>query len=352
MSLLSADARRAADLAEDEEAPLVRWTLDERRGSTTLVPKPRADFVETEQVRELTRRGLGFLKAGYSLHFRGPAGTGKTTLALHVAAQLGRPVIVVTGDNELGTADLVGSQRGYHYRKVVDQFIHNVTKFEETANQRWTDHRLTTACREGYTLVYDEFTRSRPETHNVLLSVLEERILFLPAQSKEESYIRVHPDFRAIFTSNPQEYAGVHSSQDALADRLATIDVGYPDRAMELAVTMARTGLSQAAAARIIDLVRSFRASGDYQQTPTLRTSLMIARVSAQEGYRVAADDPHFIQLCLDVLEARIFTGARIEGEERHQRREVLLALIATHCPAAPTRARRSPKARNEGDRS
>ncbi|MFD2030705.1 gas vesicle protein GvpN [Ancylobacter dichloromethanicus] len=257
--------------------------------------------------------------------------------------ELGRPVIVITGDNELGTADLVGSQRGYHYRKVVDQFIHNVTKLEETANQHWTDHRLTTACRQGFTLVYDEFTRSRPETHNVLLGVFEEKMLFLPAQAREECYIRVHPEFRAIFTSNPQEYAGVHASQDALADRLATIDVDYPDRAMELAVTAARTGLADAGAARIIDLVRAFRASGDYQQTPTLRASLMIARVAAQEGFEISIDDPRFVQLCSDALESRIFSGQRAEETDRETRRAALLALIEIHCPSlAKPRARRA----------
>lgn len=309
-------------------------------GSATLVPRRRADFVETEQVRDLTHRGLGFLKAGYPVHFRGPAGTGKTTLALHVAAQLGRPVIVITGDNELGTADLVGSQRGYHYRKVVDQFIHNVTKLEETANQRWTDHRLTTACREGYTLVYDEFTRSRPETHNILLGVFEERMLFLPAQARDECYIKVHPDFRAIFTSNPQEYAGVHTSQDALADRFVTIDVGHPDREMELAVTTARTGLAAAAAERIIDLVRAFRDSGDYQQTPTLRASLMIARVASQQGYAVAASDPSFVQLCLDVLASRSFSSQGTDAGTRERGRDILIALIGTHCPARPSARR------------
>ena len=50
---------------------------------------------------------------------------------------------------------------------------------EEDMVQRWVDHRLSTACREGYTLVYDEFTRSKPEANNVLLSVLEERLLIL-----------------------------------------------------------------------------------------------------------------------------------------------------------------------------
>lgn len=320
-----------------------------RAARSTLTPRPRTGFVETDQVRDLTRRGLAFLNAGYPLHFRGPAGTGKTTLALHVAAQLGRPVIIITGDNELGTADLVGSQRGYHYRKVVDQFIHNVTKLEETANQHWTDHRLTTACREGFTLVYDEFTRSRPETHNVLLGVFEERMLFLPAQAREECYIKVHPEFRAIFTSNPQEYAGVHASQDALADRLATIDVDYPDRVMELAVAAARTGLPEASAGRIIDLVRAFRASGDYQQTPTLRASLMIARVAAQEGFAISVDDPRFVQLCSDALESRIFSGQRAENLAREQRRAALHALIAAHCPPLARPRRAGPKAGIEG---
>jgi len=177
--------------------------------TSTLAPRRRSNFVQTQNVETITRRALAYLNAGFSIHFRGPAGTGKTTLALEVAALLNRPTVMITGDEDMATATLVGSQRGYHYRKVVDRFIHNVTKTEETAEHHWADHRLTTACREGYTLIYDEFTRSRPEANNVLLSVLEEGLLVLPAQNQNEPYITVHPNFRVIFTSNPQEYAGV-----------------------------------------------------------------------------------------------------------------------------------------------
>jgi gas vesicle protein GvpN len=126
----------------------------------TLAPRRRSNFVQTQNVETITRRALAYLNAGFSIHFRGPAGTGKTTLALEVAALLNRPTVMITGDEDMATATLVGSQRGYHYRKVVDRFIHNVTKTEETAEHHWADHRLTTACREGYTLIYDEFTRS------------------------------------------------------------------------------------------------------------------------------------------------------------------------------------------------
>ncbi|MCL5103272.1 MAG: gas vesicle protein GvpN, partial [Armatimonadetes bacterium] len=49
---------------------------------------PRSDFVETPTVQAMTQRALAYLEAGFPVHFQGPAGTGKTTLALHVAAQL------------------------------------------------------------------------------------------------------------------------------------------------------------------------------------------------------------------------------------------------------------------------
>ena len=134
---------------------------------TTIALRPSTNFVETPAVQELGNRALGYLRAGFPVHFRGPAGSGKTTLAFHVAAQLGRPVVFLTGDDEMTTSNLVGGQFGYQYRKVVDRFIHTVMKYEEDATRHWSDHRLTTACRDGCTLVYDEFTRSRAEANNI-----------------------------------------------------------------------------------------------------------------------------------------------------------------------------------------
>jgi nitric oxide reductase NorQ protein len=144
---------------------------------------------------------------------------------------------------------------------------------------------LTTACRYGHTLVYDEFTRSRPEANNVLLSVLGEEILNLPKlRYAGEGYLRVDPGFRAIFTSNPEEYAGIHRSQDALMDRLITIHVDYFDRDTEAAITAARSGVSAADAGRVVDLVRHFRGQHVGRHRPSLRAAIMIARVVAQRG--------------------------------------------------------------------
>ena len=298
---------------------------------TALSVRPRPDFVETPTIKDMTERALAYLAAGFPIHFRGPAGTGKTTLALHVAAHLGRPVMLIAGDEEFATSDLIGGQYGYRYRKVIDQFIHTVLKYEEEAVQRWVDHRLTTACREGFTLVYDEFTRSRPEANNVLLGVLEEQLLILPTTGRDDAYIKVHPEFRAIFTSNPQEYAGVHEAQDALSDRLVTMDLDFYDRETEINITAARSGLPPEEAAKIVDLVRDFRASGEYDQTPTLRSGIMIAKVSAMQGLQPSAQNPRFVHTCLDLLESKTaFTSQ--SRERRPQQRKMLLSLIEHHC--------------------
>lgn len=313
--------------------------LEDTSVVTTIELRPRENFVHTPSVEAIAKRALAYLKAGFSVHFRGPAGTGKTTLALHVAALLGRPAVMIAGDEDMATSTLVGTQQGYHYRKVVDRFIHTVTKMEETADKHWADHRLTTACREGYTLIYDEFTRSRPEANNVLLGVLEEGLLVLPAQNRDEPYIKVHPDFRVIFTSNPQEYAGVHDAQDALGDRIVTIDVGYADRDLEIAIASARSGLPALRVAPVVDIVREFRDTGEYDQTPTLRASIMICRIVAQEKLRPTIDDSQFVQVCIDILGSKTALAAKTRGG-RAERYKMLLNLIERHCPGRHTAGR------------
>ncbi len=65
-------------------------------------PRPTKQFVLTPQVEGIVERALAYIGAGYPVNLAGPAGTGKTTLALHLAAQLGQPVILIHGDDEFG----------------------------------------------------------------------------------------------------------------------------------------------------------------------------------------------------------------------------------------------------------
>jgi nitric oxide reductase NorQ protein len=268
-----------------------------------VVPEPSAEFVITSYVQDLTERALSYLETGYAVHFAGPAGTGKTTLAFHIAALRGRPVTLMHGDDEFSSSDLVGRDSGYQRTKLVDNYIHSVVRTEERLNTMWEDNRLTTACQNGNTLVYDEFTRSRPEANNSLLSVLEEKILNLPKQRQSgEGYLEVHPEFRAIFTSNPEEYAGVHKTQDALLDRMITIHLSHFDRLSEIQVTMAKSGLSCQEAEIIVDIVRELRTIGVNNHRPTIRACIAIARILAHVNGRAQLNDNRFIRICHDVL--------------------------------------------------
>ena len=173
---------------------------EESASALLINPRPMRGFVQTPYVKEVTARALNYLRAGFPVHFRGPTGAGKTTLALHVAHKLRRPMVLIHGDDQFTSSDLTGKSHGYTKKKFVDEFVRGVSKTEESMQDQWVDHRLTLAVREGHTLLYDEFNRSRPEANNILLSILQEGVLDFPVGgNKGEAYLRVHPSFRVIF---------------------------------------------------------------------------------------------------------------------------------------------------------
>jgi gas vesicle protein GvpN len=296
-----------------------------------IEPRPLSGFVETPYVKNFTNRALSYIKAGFPVHFRGTSGTGKTTLAMHVASRLGKPVVLLHGDDQLGTSDLVGGEHGYRYRRLVDNFISRVLKTEESMDKRWADNRLTIACKNGYTLVYDEFTRSRPEANNILLSILQEKVMDLPInRDGEKAYLRVHPNFTAIFTSNPEEYAGVHKSQDALRDRMITIDLDYMDRPTEVAICHAKSGLHLREAEKIVDIVRGLRDSGEYEFAPTVRGAIMIARSCKTHGAAISSSDQIFRQICRDILSSET---SRLGTRNNHDKvKQLVDQLIDKKC--------------------
>ncbi len=299
--------------------------------TTVLEPHPMPNFIETPFVKDITERSLAYIAAGFPLHLRGISGTGKTTMAMHVASKIGRPVVMIHGDEEFSTSDLVGGEHGYRMRKVVDNFIHSVLKTEENMQKSWVDNRLTIACKYGFTLIYDEFTRSRPEANNVLLSVLQEKMLDLPsAREGDSNYLRVDPDFTAIFTSNPEEYAGVHRSQDALRDRMVTMDLDHFDEETEVSITETKSGLINGDASKIVKVVRGLRESDSYEFAPTIRGCMMIAKTLKVRKAAVDKNDPVFRQTCLDILASET---SRIGSKTNQDRvKDVIGELIDQYC--------------------
>jgi len=267
-----------------------------------LVPTVE-NFVETEQVRNLKDRVKLWIKTGYPPHIVGPTGCGKTTLALQVAKELERPAVWINGDEQMTTTDLIGGYSEMEAESVRDRFIHNVLLAKDRTRFVWVDNPLTIACKYGYTLVYNEFSRAKPEANNVLLSVLEENILELPTMFGKERYIDVHPEFNVIFTSNSIEYAGVHRPQDALLDRMVDIYMDYYDFDTEVKIVQAHTGIPRREAEKVVKAVRTIRGKMPEPYKPGTRAEIMICQgLKAMNGY--SKEDLEHIYM--DVLATKI----------------------------------------------
>jgi hypothetical protein len=149
--------------------------------------------------------------------------------------------------------------------------------------------------------------------------------------SGEGDCLEVHPNFRAIFTSNPEEYAGVHKTQDALRDRMVTINLDHFDEETEVAITEARSGTSRQDAERIVQLVRALRGAGNGSCSPTVRACMIIGKVMKIRGARASARDPIFREICLDVLAGGTGNPQRQE-QGKKETIAVVEELIRTRC--------------------
>ncbi|MBI4306772.1 MAG: gas vesicle protein GvpN, partial [Chloroflexi bacterium] len=124
---------------------------------------------------------------------------------------------------------------------------------------------------------------------------------------------------------------GVHKTQDALRDRMVTIDVDYFDQETEVAITEARCGIPREDAERIVALVRAYRETGLADSGPTIRCCVMIGKVLALRGAGPNAEDPVFEQTCLDVLAAEPNRPNKL-ARKAPRRRDAVLDLVRQHC--------------------
>jgi nitric oxide reductase NorQ protein len=257
-------------------------------------------IVITPSIQDVLERAKIYLKAGLAVHLTGPAGVGKTTLALKTARDLGESYYLIQGDETFTRNDLVGGLYGYYEKVVEDNFISSVSKVERRLTPIWVDNPVALACQEGGILVYDEFTRARPETNNVLLGILSEKVLLITDKSGKLTLINVHPNFGLILTSNPKEYVGVHKTQDALLDRLVTIQLNNLDEETEIAITAKHNNLNRSQAQKIVRFARKVHEMENLPHSTT-RISIMIGKVYQME-FLNRPDQGLFIKCCQDIM--------------------------------------------------
>ncbi|MEW5896484.1 MAG: gas vesicle protein GvpN [Nanoarchaeota archaeon] len=262
----------------DSSLTAVRKELEKEKVESEYLTPEVQNWVETEPVKLVKERVKNWLSLKYPVHIIGPTGCGKTLLALQVAKELGRPVVWINGDESVTTTDLIGGYSQVEVNSMRDKFIHNVFKDKDILKAEWVDNPLTLACKYGYTLVYNEFSRSKAAANNVLLSIFSEGILELPTQFGEERYVKVHPEFRVIFTSNSAEYAGIHQPQDALLDRMIGIHMDYYDKETETKIIASQAGIKENQASPIAHMLASLRKSSPLGNHIGTRAGVMVAQ--------------------------------------------------------------------------
>ncbi len=261
-------------------------------------------FCDTAEVRDIVARGMRCLGAGVPVHLCGPAGIGKTALAIRMAAEYGRPMALLTGHEGMSPQDLVGREVGHSEYSVDDKYIQSVRRKQTQRRIDWRDAMLAEAMKKGQTLIYDEVTRASPQANVVLLSVLEEGLL-VSNGGGAHSYVRAHPQFRIILTSNPADYVAVNKAPDALLDRLVTFHLGGYSADTEAEIVRAATGLDGGFARRIVEIVQLLRNADREALLPSMRTSILIGKIAARSVPARDFDDGELAAIVSDVTRGR-----------------------------------------------
>ncbi len=190
-----------------------------------MKPQPQNKLIG--RVKEL-RLIVTALKAGRHVLIEGPAGVGKTRLAVQAAADLGRGVIRVDGDERFSEDKLTGwfdpplvINRGYCPDAFVPGPLHK-------------------AVSQGSLLFINELNRLPEGVQNVLLPVLDEQRLEVPRLEPLEAA----PGFGVIATQNPREFVGANLLSEALRDRFELLQLDYQSFGEEEEIVHQITGLN------------------------------------------------------------------------------------------------------------
>jgi MoxR-like ATPase len=234
------------------------------------------DIVLEGQYRDAYDAMLDAYHAGLYVGLIGPVGSGKTALCRRFAQDLGRPFDWVTFSDLVRPSNLIGS---------FDPTL--VFKFGYST-QAFVPGPFTISALRGGVFLANEMNRGDEYVLNTLLDALEERKLYIPAL---RTWYQVDKQFYLIAAMNPSEQRGTRRLPGAVKDRIKVwVQLGYPKRAVEQKIVRTHSGEYELSAARIesiLELVHSTREEPAVEQPASIRSSIGIARLSAERAKRL-----------------------------------------------------------------
>lgn len=204
----------------------------------TVVERASGETVTIEGAHESLPSIVTATMAGMHVMMVGPAGSGKTTIAAHVAESLGLQFRAISCHPAMSPTPLVG-------------FIDANGKYHRTAFRDCFEH--------GGVFLFDEIDNSHPSVLAAMNSALANGHMEFP-----DGPVEAHGDFRVIAAGNTygrgadSQYVGRNPLDAATLDRFAMVTVDY-DVNLETELCKA-TGLDGAEVTKVLGYVREVRA--------------------------------------------------------------------------------------------
>jgi MoxR-like ATPase len=206
------------------------------------------------------------LAGGRHVLLEGPVGVGKTALARAVCERLERGFVRIDGDGRYTEAKLAG------------QFDPPLVLSHGYRTENFIAGPLVRAMREGAVLFINELNRMPEGVQNVLLPVMDERMLILPMLGE----VLAAPGFAVVATQNPAEFVATGALSEALLDRFELVRLDHAAEVDERAIVSQNTIGSPSAAlvAAAVALVRATRTDPRIRRGASVRAAIAIADIA------------------------------------------------------------------------
>ncbi|MBA3036048.1 MAG: CbbQ/NirQ/NorQ/GpvN family protein [Desulfobacterium sp.] len=170
---------------------------------------------------------------------KGPTGCGKTRFVEAMAAELKRPLITVSCNEDLTAADLLGRY---------------LLKGGDT---QWMDGTLTRAVRMGGICYLDEIVEARADTTVAIHALTDHRReLFIDRLGEQLS---APPEFMMVVSYNPGYQSILKDLKPSTRQRMISIELGFPPADIEIDVVIKESGVDEASAQDLVRLASAIR---------------------------------------------------------------------------------------------
>jgi len=251
-------------------------------------------------------------RLGKPVLVEGPAGVGKTELAVALSKATGRPLVRLQCYEGLDESKALYEWE-YSKQLLYTQMLRErigeavagaktlaeaVERLGESESVFFSERFLlprpilrVLLADEPMLLLVDEIDKADPEVEAFLLEVLADYAVSIP----EIGTFRARHEPMVVLTSN-----AVRELSDALKRRCLHLHIDFPEKEQELAIVRAKVpGIAEALAARVVEAVQKLRAI-DLKKAPSIAETLDWARALVLLG---AEDlDPGVVSETLNLL--------------------------------------------------